>query len=237
MTDLSDLRVRLDQMTERILSRLKDRSRFPGNPAVYEPGGVPVEGRSGISLLDFALEGLEIYHASLGRYSYPDQYRLTAAEVNASPVQRTVAAVRDPDVAIQLRDNLLTYYRELVQRLSAPGEDASTYGETAYVDADLLNLLNERINVGRQVAKSKAVSNPSLGDIVNDGEALTALLRDEAREQRLLETVEATAMRYSLDPAIARGVFRWIIDETLALEVAYLQRLAAAGNLGSLTGR
>ena len=44
-------------------------------------------------------------------------------------------------------------------------------------------------------------------------------------------------MRYALDPAIARGVFRWIIDQTLGLEVAYLQRLAAAGNLGSLTGR
>lgn len=237
MTDLADLRVRLDQMTGRILSRLKDRSRFPGNAAVYEPGGVPIAGRSGISLLDFALEGLEIYHASLGRYSYPDQYRLTAAEVHASPVQRAVAQVKDPDVAIQLRDNLLTYYRDLVRRLSNPGDDPSTYGETAYVDADLLNLLHERINVGRQVAKSKATADPALGSFVHDAGALTAALRDEAREARLLETVDATAARYELDPVVARDVFRWIIDETLALEVAWLQRLAAAGELESLTRR
>lgn len=74
MIELGELRVKLDQMTERIVSRFKDRSRFPLNEVVYKPDGVSVVGRSGISLLQFAVEGLETYHASLGRYDYPDQY-------------------------------------------------------------------------------------------------------------------------------------------------------------------
>ena len=72
--DLGELRVRLDQMTERIVSRLKDRSRFPLNEVVYRIGGVAIAGRDGVSFLQFALEGLEAYHASLVRYAYPDQY-------------------------------------------------------------------------------------------------------------------------------------------------------------------
>ena len=45
MLDLNELRVRLDQMTERIVSRLKDRSRFPLNETVYRPDAVPIVGR------------------------------------------------------------------------------------------------------------------------------------------------------------------------------------------------
>src|ERR1044071_1096396 len=102
---LSDLRVRLDQMTERIVMRLKDRSRFPINQRVYQPDGIPIDGRKGISFLEFALEGLEASHASLGRYSCPGEYPLVSRDLPASSVSRTVGAAALPAVAISIKDD------------------------------------------------------------------------------------------------------------------------------------
>lgn len=237
MYDLQEVRVRLDQMTGRIISRLKDRSRFPGNRAVYQADAVPIEGRSGISFLQFSLEGLEQYHASLGRFAFPDQYPLVHAPGLASKVQRAVRPDDALRVEIPIADDLVTFYLAVVEEMCDPGEDPDTFGETVYVDADLLNLLNERINIGRHIAAAKVAGTPGLAAIVEDAGSLTAALRDEAREAALLDTVEATALRYELDPAIARKVFRWIIDETLAVEVSYLQGLARAGGLESLIRR
>lgn len=232
--DLQEVRVRLDQMTERIVSRLKDRSRFPRNRAVYEPDAVPIAGRSGISFLEFALEGLELYHASLGRYAFPDQYPLLSALGLESPVQRTLPESRVPRIDIPITNDLLAFYMETLDRLCRPGEDTGTYGETVYVDADLLHLVHERINIGRHIAAAKFAGNPGLREILGDSVALSAALRDSAREAVLLESVAATATRYELDPAVAQGVFRWIIDETLALEVWYLQGLAERQELDAL---
>ena len=47
--NLHDLRTKINQMTERIVSRLKDRSRYVLNDAVYRRDAIPIEGRTGIS--------------------------------------------------------------------------------------------------------------------------------------------------------------------------------------------
>lgn len=234
MFDLAEVRIRLDQMTERILSRLKDRSRFPQNLAVYEPNAIPIEGRSGISLLDFSLEGLERYHGSLGRYSFPDQYPLFSGQEYESPVVRAIAKSETPKLQIALKDSLLAHYGTIVRTICEPGEDSSTFGETVYIDADLLTLLHERINIGRHIAAAKYASNPKLADILDDPLAVNAALRDVPREEKLLVSVEASANRYDLDPAAARSVFQWIMKETLDLEVSYLQGLAAENSLETL---
>jgi chorismate mutase len=232
--ELAEVRVRLDQMTERIVSRLKDRSRLPQNHPVYEPGGVLIVGREGISFLEFALEGLETYHASLGRYAFPDQYPLLSALRGDSPVQRTAPTSATPRIDIPITGDLLAFYQRALATLCAPGEDPGTYGETVYVDADLLHLVHERINIGRHIAAAKYASNPGLRDILSDSAALSAALKDEVREESLLKTVEATASRYELDPMEARSFFRWIVDETLELEVWYLQGLEAKDGLATL---
>ena len=221
--DLGELRVRLDQMTERIVSRLKDRSRFPLNEAVYRVDAIPIVGRSGISFLQFSLEGLEAYHASLGRYDYPDQYPVLGRDLPRSPVTRVVT---QPDVSrrtISIGDGLIAFYLQMLPRLCPPGEDPNDYGETVYVDADLLQLLNERINVGRYVAEAKLESDPSMYAIRHDTGELERRLKDAGREAALLTAVEGIAARYELDAGFVRAMFRWIIDETLRVEIAYLQ--------------
>ncbi len=221
--NLGELRVRLDQMTERIVSRLKDRSRFPLNEAVYRVDAIPIVGRSGISFLQFSVEGLEAYHASLGRFNYPDQYPVLGRDLQPSPVTRVVT---QPDVSkrtISIGDGLIAFYLQMLPRLCPPGDDPNHYGETVYVDADLLQLLNERINVGRYVAEAKLESDPSMYAIRHDTGELERRLKDARREAALLTAVEGIAARYELDPGVVRAMFRWIIDETLRVEIAYLQ--------------
>src|ERR1044071_8360296 len=102
---LSDLRVRLDQMTERIVMRLKDRSRFPINQRVYQPDGIPIDGRKGISFLEFALEGLEASRRPPGRHSSTGEYPLVSRDRPASTAPRTVGAAALPAVAISIKDD------------------------------------------------------------------------------------------------------------------------------------
>jgi chorismate mutase len=213
-------------MTDRIVSRLKDRSRFPHNESVYRPDGVPIRGRSGISFLQFALEGLEAYHASLGRYDYPDEAPLFTQAAPAATATRTVTRPHVPRLRVNRRDDLVTFYGEIIARLCVAGDDADTYGETVYVDSDLLVLINERINVGRYVAQVKADREPAILSTVHDPDRLAASLRDPAREETLVRTARGIAARYEVDPDLAEDVFRWIISETMLVEIAYLQQIA-----------
>jgi chorismate mutase len=213
-------------MTDRIVSRLKDRSRFPLNEAVYQPDGVPIRGRNGLSFLQFALEGLESYHSSLGRYDFPDQYPLFSEPAPSPIVTRTVSKPAIPRLAISTRDDLLAFYKDLLPRLCRGGDDPNTYGETVYADSDLLVLMNERVNVGRYVAKVKASREPSIFDDIADAARLEARLKDSARERALLATARGVAERYELDPQVVEDVFRWIVSETMLVEIEYLRQVA-----------
>ncbi len=217
--DLSTVRLRLTKMTDRILMRLHDRAGFPLNPKVYEPGAIPIPGRTGLSLFDFALEGLEAYHSSLGRYEFPDQYPLSPAGRPRDAANRDASGDK---VEIALRDDLIAFYtREALPRLCAPGDDPGCYGETAYADADLIELLNERLNVGRDIALAKVQREPDLLRLPDEAE-LRERLTDRERERLVIADAMRVAERYDLDPAVARFVFEWIISRTLTLEVEFL---------------
>ena len=220
--ELSTVRQRLTKMTDRLLMRLHDRAGFPLNRPVYEPGGVPIPGRPDISLFSFAIEGLEAYHASLGRFEHPDQYPLSEAGRPRTPTP-------DERVQIALREDLETFYtREVLPRLCEDAVDPGSFGETAYVDADLLELLNERIHIGREIALAKVGREPDLWELVRDDARLAERLTDRERERAVIEDAGQAAERYGLDRELSRFVFEWIIGRTLALEVEYLQRLAPA---------
>lgn len=224
--DLQQIRSQLSKMTERILMRLHDRAGFPLNRPVYEPGAIRIDGAEGVSLLEYSLRGMEAYHASLGRFDWPDQYPLTGVQPPRSAIARPVTPAERADVPMDIGPELLRYYVEtLLPQLCSAGDDPGTYGETAYIDADLLELLHERINIGRKVALAKAGTDPSLWDLTADPERLAAALRDEKREEAVLADVEERARAYGLDATLARSLFRWIMQVTLDLEVSYLRAL------------
>ncbi len=222
--ELGELRIRLDQMTERITSRFKDRSRFPVNGAIYLPDGVPIIDRSGISLFQFAIEGLESYHASLGRFDDSDQHPVLGLNLPPSKVAKRESQSPLHSLDINISDSLLQFYIDLVSKHCKPGDDPHTYGETAYLDADLVQMIHERVNIGRYVADVKGRSDPSIYQIADNEELLLSKLKDRPREEALISKVRNTAQAYDLNPDMVVDAFGWMIDKTLEIEIAYIQQ-------------
>jgi len=221
--ELGELRIKLDQMTERISSRFKDRSRFPLNNAIYTPGGVHIADRPDISLLQFAIEGLETYHASLGRYEYTDQHPVLGLNLPMSKVERTIGLVRLPEISINVSSKLIPFYKDLMSKYCQGGENPESFGETAYIDADLIQLIHERVNIGRFVAEVKGRNDPSIYGLSTDEEIL-AKLRDREREEALIGKVRDSAQTYQYNPDMAEEAFRWMIDRTIDIEIAYIRQ-------------
>ena len=138
-----------------------------------------------------------------------------------------------PDVGINLRDELIPYYVGILPQLCEHRDEPDTHGETAYIDANVLELLNERMNLGRYVAVSKIQDNPDVWNIVPNTSELAEALRDRVREELVIEDALRRAERFGLvrhgmdseRRDFIQGFFRWIIDRTLDLEVEYLQGL------------
>jgi len=226
--ELAELRAKLNRLSEQIVGRLKDRAWFALNPAVYTPGAIPIAGRPDLSFMEWALEGLERYHASLGRFDVPDQHPLLPEVVGPSPVQRRLTLPRLPAIAPPPRDQLIRYYISILPRLCRPGDDPHYYGETAYADADLLARINERIYLGAFVAHSKLARRPEIAGLAAQPDALRAALRDPQREADVIAQARAAAERYGLDAGLIAEVFAWIIAQTLDLEVRFIQQVAAS---------
>lgn len=221
--DLGELRIELDQMTERITTRFKDRLRFPANSPVYKSDGVQVVGRTGVSFLEFAIEGLEAYHASLGRFIYPDQYPVLGLNLPPPGIERAVVQPEAPKLRINISGNLIPFYVNLVTKYCKPGDDPDSYGQTVFLDAELIQMIHERVNIGRYVAYAKGKKDPYIYRLRSDREALLNKLKDRAREEALIRQARERAVFYELNPDMIEEAFRWMIDQTLEIEIAYIQ--------------
>ncbi len=222
---LEVLRSRLTKLTSRIIFKLEDRSGFPLNPPVYQPGAIPLSDGSNLSFLEYAIKGLEEYHGVLGRWESSDQHPLIISAKPTTIARPAVVGLPTlPNVDINVKDKLLPFYTGTVlPQLCDHKDNTDTYGETAYIDADALELLNERINLGRYVAASKVEQDPKIWSIVSNTEALINVLRDSEREKVVISGALEIASRHGLDASLTVSLFRWVIDTTMDVEVAYLQ--------------
>ncbi len=226
-SNLKELRIKLDQMTERIISRLKDRLRYKLNNKVYQKNKILIKNRGGISFFEFALEGLEKYHASLGRYKFPDQFPIFSRYFFCQ-VKRKTPISSIAKVKINSGREIINFYLNSLKEFCIKGNDHLTYGETVYCDADIIELLNERINLGRYIAQVKLKKNPLLLKIKNFKKLETGL-RNLSREKEVLEKAKNTALRYKFPQKIAEKYFYWIIRKTIEVEIEYLKKAAKQG--------
>jgi len=220
--NLKELRIKLDQMAEKIISRLKDRSRYSLNIKVYQKNALPIRGRKNISFFEFSLEGLENYHASLGRYKFPDQYPIFHPRL-LSKVKRETSTSSIIKVKINLGKEIIKFYLDSLKKFCPPGDNSAVYGETVYCDADIIELLNERINLGRFIAQIK-LKNGLLLQGIKNRKQLEKRLRNLKREKEVIKKAKETAKKYTFPAKIAEEYFKWIIKETTKIEIEYLKK-------------
>jgi len=221
--NLKELRIKLDQLTERTISRLKDRSRCKLNAKVYQKNVLPIKNRKNISFFEFALEGLENYHASLGRYKFPDQYPIFHPRLMTA-VKRKIPFSPVVKVKIDFSKEIIKFHLNSLKKFCALGDDSSVYGETVYCDADIIELLNERINLGRFIAQVK-LKNGFLLQGIKSKKQLEKRLRNLKREKEIIKKAKEIARKYTFPTKITEEYFRWIIKETIKIEIEYLKKV------------
>jgi chorismate mutase len=230
--DLDGLRSKLDKMTEKIIRRFKERSDYKLNRAVYAKGQESlVDGKysDSISLFELSLVGMEEYHAKLGRFKYPDQHTLVTERKNLPrpKVHREVTIPTIPRVKIDIKDDLIPFYLKFIEELCEDADDPSTYGETVYCDADIIQLLNERVNLGRYVANIKLKRDPSIELLWTDPAAIREKLTHLKREEEVVLKFKTFASKFGVSEDSAEKLARWTIEETIGVEIKYLQAVVS----------
>jgi chorismate mutase len=219
--DLNDIRVRLDQQTERIISGLKDRSRYLSNHGVFDKPFA-----EGLSWFGYRLREEQSLDSAFGRYDFEDQHPiLFKKEALTQPkIRRARQEQQLIPVSIDFSLKIIQFYKELLNKICRQGEDPNTYGETVKLDVNNVLCLYERIcGIGPYVAESKLRRDHSLAYVV-DPEDIRVRLVHSRREEEVIEKAFQIAERYEMpNPESVRWVFRRIIDLTLDDEVAYIQ--------------
>ena len=216
------LRPGLDLLANEIVIALGKRARLPHNPEIYEPG--LVRAAPGATLLDHVLGRVERLHAELGRYTFASQESFTDVSgvvpiLLRAPPPRPVAPMRSGAGA-----KVTSFYLGWVRRGCRAGSDPNTYGEAVSADVEALLCMLERVNLGKFVAESKL---GELGDRLrgagDDPEAIRALLVHQGREAQVHDLARRLAARYGFDAGQALEIFRWMIEATTEVEVAYVR--------------
>lgn len=242
LLDLQNIRAVLVRLEETIIFALVERAQFKINARVYQPGGIVIPNFQG-SFLDYLLLGTERLHATVRRYTSPDEHPFFAdLPPSLLPALKYDSPIVPTSININTRIKA-AYEREIVPLFCAPGDDEQ-YGSTAVCDVACLQALSKRIHYGKFVAESKYRQQPDRFHALvarTDRMGLMAAITDPAVEAQLLERVRRKAATYAqeldearpqvvykVDPELFVRLYReWIIPMTKDVEVAYL--LARAG--------
>jgi len=223
-SNLTELRIRLDQMTEQIVSGLKNRSRFPLNSGVFTK-----EFSCGKTWFMYRLKAEQDIDSEFGRFLYPDQHPIIFDKKDlAKPVAlREVPKIGLKQVKINLSEEIIISYRGLLKEICVHAESESHYGEVAKIDVENVLLFNERIlGIGELVAQYKLASGLNVENTA-DKEKLKKEVINLAREEEVVLASVEMAKRYGIKQSGAVGAFmRKIISLTTEAEIEYIAAAA-----------
>ncbi|MBW2981459.1 hypothetical protein KY343_01135 [Candidatus Woesearchaeota archaeon] len=244
--NLQDLRVRLDQLTEQIISGLKDRSRFPLNKGVFID-----EFSDGYSWLEYRLKKEQDMDSEFGRYEFLDQYPIgfRKDQLVKPKMKREIPQLDVKTFPLNMGEKIMDFYINMVMSLCIDGEDKSLYGETARCDARNILMYQERIDgIGREVAQSKIDNNPGIVGLKTYEEIKDSLIFPR-RERKVIRKAVKIARRYELiqprwhirtyrrligssdsnqryvSPEFIEKFFRGLIDLTVEAEIKYIKKV------------
>ena len=221
------LRPGLDLLANEIVIALKKRTRFPRNPEIYRPGLVRTA--PGETLLDYVLGDVEHLHAELGRYTFASQEAFTEVAGVEPVIIRDDPPSPIARMASGAEARVKAFYLAWVERACRAGSDSNTYGETVTADVEALLCILERVNLGKFVAESKfAELESEFRKADGDIGATRELLVRKGREAQVYELASRLASHYELDAELAHGVFAWMIETTIDIEVAYIRMRCAS---------
>ena len=205
---LDTVRAELIRQEETIIFALIERSQFAFNAPVYASGDASIapssEKGKKSSFLDFFLTRTEALHASLGRFTSPDENPFLVDRQSPSLVkgQCYPANLRPNNININAKVKSI-FETQILPRICQNKDDDGQYGSSASCDIALLQALSKRIHFGKFVAEAKfRLNKQRYTDMIrnNDSEGLMRELTKPDVEKRVVERVVLKASTYGRDP-------------------------------------
>ncbi len=232
---LENIRNVLIRQEETIIFSLVERAQFCQNENIYQKEGIPIPDFKG-SFVDYLLFGTETLHATVRRYTSPDEHPFSNNLPGpiVSPVDFN-EPIKENKVNINSRIKEV-YEQKIIPAICAPGDDEQ-YGSSAVCDVNCLQALSKRIHYGKFVAESKFLSEKeTFSKLIEAGakEELRKKITNSEVEEKLLVRVEkkaeaygqevgSTSGEYKLQPVFVAELYKkWIIPLTKDVEVEYL---------------
>jgi chorismate mutase len=214
---ISELRIKLDNINEKLIAGLKTRSKYPLNMETF------IEDFSeNKSWVLYRLKKEQDIDSEYGRFLYNDQspFIFTKSELSKSKIRAAASDSGVEQIHIDMSKKIFDLYKEMLYEICAPGEDRATYGETVKIDVENILTLNERtVGIGEQVAGYKMHSSPEILNIT-DPEKLRSLLVVPEREKEVIEKTARIAEKDGLvNIEQIKDFTQKIIDLTTEVEI------------------
>jgi len=225
--ELSDLRLRLDQLNEKIISGLKSRSKYTCNFKTFEE--IFSNNKSWIL---YRLKKEQDIDSEFGRFHYHDQtpFYYSKDQLAKSKIKRKVNSNGVEPIKIDLSKEIIELYKKVLNELCLSGDNEDCYGETTKLDVENILEINERIiGLGEQVAYYKINTYPSLLDLSSKSEIKLKLLAPE-RENEVIEKSILLAQKYDISNTGAiREFTKKVIELTTTAEIEFILKAQKNG--------
>ena len=237
---LENIRNVLIRQEETIIFALVERAQFKQNKIIYLSGGIPIPNFEE-SFVDYLLRGTEVLHATVRRYTSPDEHPffkdlpdpILPAEAYDYPIKKT-----DVNINNHIKD---IYINKILTSMCVAGDDGQ-YGSSALCDVAALQALSKRIHYGKFVAESKFLSDKEAYISLikaKDKTAIREKITNKSVEERLIKRVVLKAAAYGkeidhtaldqenqkqkISPQLVADIYeKWLIPLTKDVEVDYL---------------
>lgn len=217
---LEEIGIKLEQQAERIISGLKDRSRYPLNAETYMQ-----QFHEGKTWFEYRLLKEQSLDAEFGRFDFEDQHPILFDTAEFHFVRKTRMPLRKNLVPVKygISAEVINTYQRCISQICRPLEDEATYGETTKLDVQNVLTLYERIcGLGSEVAARKLEENPEL--MYLDSETIIKKIRRIDIEEKRIATAIDLAKHYKIPkPNIIGDFFKEIIALTIKAELEYIQ--------------
>ncbi len=218
--DLEDLRIKIDQINEKLISGLKNRSRIPLNKKIFEEKFF-----NNLTWFEYRLKKEQDLDSEFGRFLYYDQqpFLFSKKELSKPKIGEVNPLGLEP-VEMDFSKKIFSLYKKTIFELCENKEDRSAFGEATKQDVENILTLNERtVGIGQQVAAFKLGKDPLLKK--KCPKMIRKNLVKPKREKEVIKSMKNIAKKYGVGNSdLIEKFARQIIEITLDAEVYFIKK-------------
>lgn len=221
-----NIRPEVDQMTNRFIRGIEDRSHYALNEGIYAEIFPDGRGLTWFKARIFDDLGLDY---KFGRGDDEDQKplffnrdKLPEAVVKDFPHQKGLVPI-----TINLDAEIEELYRNAIRQQCPPGEDRSKYGETAKLDSYNISNLGDRVyKTAVLIAMAKIIEKPSRRYMTDEELMSEGELKDTPREEEVMDKGVIIAEKCDMPyPQLMRPLMMGTIDLVLKAELKVVHEI------------